>query len=130
MIVPHEEHERTDGIGTYGNEPAGDEPERSSRRWAASAADISAGSGPYLGADPGQAGLQRCVYRPLGQAVWAGTAGGAFQSPCRGWPEQADAGLGGADAGLDAEAEACRRVDALEHAQAGFGADDLVHAGG
>ena len=64
------------------------------------------------------------------QAVWAGTAGAAFQSPCRAWPKQTDAGLGGADPGLDAEAEACRRVDALEHAQAGFGADDLAHDGG
>jgi Homeodomain-like domain len=60
----------------------------------------------------------------------AGTAGGAFQSPCRAWPEQADADLGGADPGLDAEAQACRWVDALEHAQAGFGADDHAHDGG
>src|SRR5207249_10120448 len=44
--------------------------------------------------------------------------------------EQADAGLGGADPGLDAEAKAGRRVDALEHAQAGFGAVDLAHDGG
>src|SRR5262245_49476208 len=32
---------------------------------------------------------------------------GTFQSPCRAWREQADAGLGGADPGLDAEAQAC-----------------------
>src|SRR5438034_712686 len=66
----------------------------------------------------------------LEHAVWAGAAGGAHQSPCRAWSEQADAGLGGADPGLDAEAKAGRRVDALEHAQAGFGAVDLAHDGG
>src|SRR5947208_9766241 len=49
-------------------------------------------------------------YRALEQAVWAGAAGGALQSPCRAWSEQADAGLGGADPGLDAEAKAGRRV--------------------
>src|SRR5437667_11022450 len=97
---------------------------------ATSAAHIAAGSGAYMGADPAQAGLQRSVYRPLEQAVWAGAAGGALQSPCRAWSEQADAGLGGADPGLDAEAKAGRRVDALEDAQAGFGAVDLAHDGG
>src|SRR5215469_9625234 len=55
-----------------------------------------------LGADPGQAGLQRCVYRPLEQAICVGTAGGAVHSPCRAWREQADAAFGGADPGLDA----------------------------
>src|SRR5215470_13350849 len=59
-----------------------------------------------------------------------GTAGGAVQSPCRAWREQADAGLGGADPGLDAKAQAGRRIDALEHAQAGFGVVDLAYDGG
>jgi hypothetical protein len=37
---------------------------------------------------------------------FGGTGWRAFQSPCRAWREQTDAGLGGADPGLDGEAEA------------------------
>src|SRR5215831_2838609 len=126
----HEEHDRTDGRGTSGAEPAGGEPGWPGGRWASGAADPAVGGGPYLGADPGQIELQRCVYRPLEQAVWAGATGGAVQPPCRARPAQADPEIGGADSGLDAETQAGRRIDALEHAQAGFGIVDLAHDGG
>src|SRR5262249_27010853 len=53
------EHDRTDGRGTSGAEPAGGEPEWPGGRWASGAADLPAGGGPYLGAGPRQIGLQR-----------------------------------------------------------------------
>src|SRR5215472_10636022 len=84
----HEEHDRTDGRGTSGTVSAGGEPEWSGGRWASGAADPTVGGGPYLGADPGQIELQRCVYRPLEQTVWAGATGGAVQPPCRARPAQ------------------------------------------
>src|SRR5215831_5848002 len=66
----------------------------------------------------------------LEQAVWAGATGGAVESPCRAWRAQTDPAIGGADSGLDGKAQAGRRIDALEHAQAGFGIVDLAHDGG
>src|SRR5215470_12897563 len=59
-----------------------------------------------------------------------GPAGGAVQSPCRAWAAQADPSLRGAGSELDTEAQAGRWVDAVEHAQAGFGAVDLAYDGG
>src|SRR5215472_15326898 len=44
----------------------------------------------------------------------------AGQSSCRARPAHADPEIGGADSGLDAKAQAGRRIDALEHAQAGL----------
>src|SRR5215469_16702840 len=130
MIVLMKSTDRTDGRGTSRAVSAGGEPEWSGGRWASGAADPAVGGGPYLGADPGQIELQRCVYRPLEQAVWTGATGGAVQPPCRARPAQADPEIGGADSGLDAETQAGRRIDALEHAQAGFGIVDLAHDGG
>src|SRR5215831_18842367 len=130
MIVFDEKHDQTDRSGTWGIAPASGEPERSGGRWPASAADLAVGSGLYLGTHPRSARLQRRVYFPLEQTVWAGAAGGAVQSPCRARPAQADPEAGGAGSGLDAEAQASRRIDTLEHAQAGLGAVDLPYDGG
>src|SRR5215813_3212170 len=55
---------------------------------------------------------------------------GLFSRHAGARPAQIDREVGGADPGLDGEAQAGRRVDALEHAPAGLGAVDLAHDGG